>query len=679
MGEFLGKKGIRRLSDLLEYYPRAYEDRRRARDIRSLSEGETVSLKAKIIKVGSQHIGKTRRVHDVLVSDESGQINCKYFRVPFKGYFEKLEIGKTVQVVGKVTKYRGRLEFHHPDLNDFQENLEGKDQLVPLYSETEGLSTRKVQKLVESAFEGLASSKLPSVDPLPEWIKKKYNLVSKIDAMKKIHHPPESAGVEFTNFTSPYHTRIKFEEFFWLELFLALNRTKIKKQNGIALIQKHDLTKRFREILPFKLTNDQEKSISEIFLDLSVPHPMHRLLQGDVGSGKTVVAFMAALLAIENGHQAALMVPTEILAKQHLSTAKKILEPLGIKVGLLVSDLSGKERAATLAQLKDGVISFCVGTQAIIQEGVEFKNLSLVIVDEQHRFGVKQREQLKHKGVSPHLLLMTATPIPRSLALTVYGDLDLSIIREKPPGRTQIVTRVTFQNKRPQILAFLATQVGYGRQAYYIFPLVEESEKVDLKNAVDEYEKLKTEMPEINFGLLHGRMSSQEKEDVMSSFRKGNIQVLVSTTVIEVGVDVPNATLIIIEHAERFGLSQLHQLRGRVGRGALKSYCVLVLGYAVGPESKERVQWMERTNDGFELSEADLKIRGPGEFLGTRQSGMAGFKMANLINDIEILKSARVAAQELVVMDPELKMPVHAAINEEIIGIKGRYHFLSIG
>ena len=487
------------------------------------------------------------------------------------------------------------------------------------------------------------------------------------------------AGSEFIEEKSVYHRRVIFEEFFWLELYLAAKKTGVKKEGAPSFAPKLDLVEKLRKNLPFQLTGAQERAFKEVVKDLEKPHPMHRLVQGDVGSGKTLVALMASLIAVENKFQAAIMVPTEILAEQHDQNARKFLEPLGITVGLLTGSMKSSERHQTYEMLKSGMIQVVVGTHALIQEAVEFANLGLVIIDEQHRFGVHQRSQLKQKGVSPHFLVMTATPIPRTLAMTVYGDLDVSVIDELPPGRSPIQTRVTYESKRPQVIKFLGDQLAKGRQAYVVYPLVEESEKIDLKNAVTECERLKAELPDRQIGLLHGKMKPEEKDEVMSKFRKGEYHVLVSTTVIEVGVDVPNANLMIIEHAERFGLSQLHQLRGRVGRGQHKSFCVLVLGHAVSEESRTRCEIMESTTDGFKIAEEDLKIRGPGEFLGARQSGLAGFKMANLVRDVKILQEARDAAFEVLEKDPELDRGEHSNLRAELVRSHGSTALASVG
>ena len=386
-----------------------------------------------------------------------------------------------------------------------------------------------------------------------------------------------------------------------------------------------------------------------------------------MGSGKTLVCFMAAVYAAESGYQTCLMAPTEILAEQHYKNACKLLEPLGIRISLLVGKTKAAERREVLADLQAGNVDLIIGTHALIENEVQFTNLGLVIIDEQHRFGVEQRGVLKNKGNSPHFLVMTATPIPRTLAMTVYGDLDVSIIDEMPAGRSPIQTRAIFENKRPQALQFMLEQLQKGRQAYFVYPLVEESEKIDLKNAVEEFEKLKVQYPTVKFGLLHGKMKPDEKDQVMTQFRRHEIQVLVSTTVIEVGVDVPNANIMIIEHAERFGLSQLHQLRGRVGRGEYKSFCILIMGYAVSEEGKQRTEMMEKTSDGFKIAEFDLEMRGPGEFMGTRQSGLSGFKMANLVRDMAILQQAREAAFEVLKKDPKLAYQDNKGLRDELL------------
>ncbi len=669
LGTLLKKKGIHTFEDLIQNYPRTYEDRRAARNIASLQIGETVSIKAEVTNVSSYSLGRSKRkIYDVTVRDGSGIIHCKFFRVPYRGYFERFEPRQQVRVIGKVTHYRGRVEFHHPDIQDIKPDSEAnKDELIPIYSETEGLSTTRWRKIVSSATELLKNDEVGGYEEkLPSWLIDKYNLAPLKETLVAIHSPPKGSGRDFLDYKSPFHQRIIFEEFFWLELLLAAKKQGLKKEQAPALKEKGQKTQELKNSLPFELTKAQALAFDEIKEDLAQASPMHRMVQGDVGSGKTLVALLSSLVAIDNGFQAALMVPTEILAGQHFKGATKLLEPLGIRVGFITGQMKGSDKKLVEEKIASGEYDLVVGTHALIQENVNFKNLGLVIVDEQHRFGVEQRKKLKQKGKSPHFLLMTATPIPRSLAMTVYGDLDVSIINEMPKGRQPIVTRMTYQSKRDKVVGFVQDQIKKGRQAYIVYPLVEESEKMDLSNATDEYERLKKELPDLKIGLIHGKMKSDEKDQVMKKFRDQEFDILVSTTVIEVGVDVPNANLIWIEHAERFGLSQLHQLRGRVGRGSHKSYCVLSLGHAVSQESRERIQLMEHTADGFKISEADLEIRGPGEFLGARQSGLPGFRMANLVRDLPILKKARQAAFEVLQKDPALNQKQHQFLRKEI-------------
>lgn len=671
LGSVFAKNGVKTVQELMEFYPRAFEDRRAARNISSLKPDETVSLVAFVHNVSSVPLGRTqKRMHIVVLRDSSGVVHCKFFRTPYRGYFERFEIGKKVRVIGKVTNYKGRIEFHHPDLRDFEEDDENVDQILPIYTEMEGTHTGRIHKLIQSAFVQMEEN-AKSPDFLPEDVLKKYDLIPEAEAFHRIHHPKVQEAELMMAGKSPAHRRLIFNEFFWLEIFLAAKKHGFQREAAQAITSHHQLSQRLVQSLPFELTEDQKKVFAEIRENLQRPHPMNRLVQGDVGSGKTIVGFLAVCDVVEAGFQACLMAPTEILAEQHFQNALKFLEPLGLRIQFLAGKTKASERKLIFEKLLQGEIDFLIGTHALIEDEVQFKNLAFVIIDEQHRFGVEQRARLKAKGLSPHFLVMTATPIPRTLAMTVYGDLDVSSIREMPKGRIPIQTRVAFESKRAQALQFMLDQIQKGRQAYIIYPLVDESEKIDLKNAIEEFEKLKTSFPLVRFDLLHGKMKSAEKEQVMARFRNHESQVLVSTTVIEVGVDVPNANIILIEHAERFGLSQLHQLRGRVGRGEHKSFCILMMGYAVSEEARERTSVMERTNDGFEISEFDLEFRGPGQFLGTKQSGLPGFKLAHLVRDQEILQIARDAAFEILREDPQLKSEKFSVIREELLRAHG--------
>lgn len=669
LATLLGRKGITTLRDLVEFYPRSYEDRRAARNIASLKDGDFVGLRAQIVRVAQIPIGKSsRKIYDVIVRDGSGAIHCKFFRVPYRGYFERFRPGTEVRVVGKVITYRNELQFHHPEIQE--EGVEAElDELLPIYSETEGLTSKKLGNTIKAAFASLEYKPGRKDDPfeiLPQWLRQKYNLAPRGESLYELHNPKMEKAQAYLERTTEAQRRIIFDEFFMLEMVLASRKKNLSDVKALPIAINEAWEETFKKSLPFELTDAQKKVLADIKIDIQKPSAMNRLVQGDVGSGKTVVALIAALHAISSGQQVAMMAPTEILAQQHFKNAKKYLEPLNISIEILTGNMKSTDKREALADVKSGKVQFVVGTHALIQESVQFDKLGLVVVDEQHRFGVEQRAILRKKGQSPHFLLMTATPIPRSLAMTVYGDLDVSAITEMPKGRQPIVTRVTYQSKRAQVVGFIKDHLAKGRQAYIIFPLVEESEKIDLKSAITEYEKLKNDFGDFRVGLLHGRMKNEEKDAVMADFRDHKLDVLVSTTVIEVGVDVPNANIIWVEHAERFGLAQLHQLRGRVGRGEHKSYCILMMGYAKSPEAVERVSFLERTNDGFKISEFDLELRGPGEFLGVRQSGMPGFKLANLVRDIPILEQARSAALELFDRDPRLKESYHQGLKTQL-------------
>jgi ATP-dependent DNA helicase RecG len=554
-------------------------------------------------------------------------------------------------------------------------------RIVPVYEAVGTFGTRQIRRAVYATLQNLAPH-IP--DPLPRELLARFRYPSRREALIAAHFPPHDESLEALNlFRSPAQQRLIFEEFFLYQLSLALKRKETRKENAVQFrVREEKVREALKRILPFKPTGAQKRVLAEIAGDLEKPAPMNRLLQGDVGSGKTIVALEAAVIAIENGCQAVLMAPTEILAVQHYLSARRVLAPGGYRVELLISGLKPAEKSAARERIRRGEAQLVIGTHALIEEQVEFHRLGFVAIDEQHRFGVLQRKKLMDKaarhGHAPHVLVLTATPIPRTLSLTLYGDLDVSVLDELPPGRTPIETRMTTQSHLPGVWESLRREVAAGHQGYVVYPVIEES-KLELKAAMEGYERLsKTIFPALKVGLLHGRLSSEEKEDVMQRFRQNEVQILVTTTVVEVGVDVPNATVMVIEHAERFGLAQLHQLRGRIGRGAQKSHCILVAPYRMTDDGRARLETMVRTSNGFEIAETDLQLRGPGEFFGTRQSGEIGFHLANPLRDRALLESAREEAF-LLVEDPTKK-----EVLERTVGLlpgewQRRYHLARVG
>jgi ATP-dependent DNA helicase RecG len=646
----LEERGIVNAGDLLNYLPFRYEDRIRFTKIAEVIPGQVCTILAEIVIGGGGTVRFARgrsAVFHVTVRDASGLLHVRFFH---GGYLQgRLKEKQRLVLHGKVEvdPYRpGRLEMVNPQI----ELIGGADEapadstevgrIVPIYEAIGAISSRMLRRIIYGVlqdFDGNIS------DPLPEEILQRYRFPPRREAMLYVHFPPKDENVELLNgFRAPAQMRLIFEEFFYYQLALALRRQRQHHQPGIAMrIREDTIRAALKKILPFKPTAAQKRVLAEIAGDMERPFPMHRMLEGDVGSGKTIVALEAATIAIENGYQVALMAPTEILAAQHFLSARRVFAPAGYSVELLVSGRKKVEKEGAIERIGSGAAQFVVGTHALIENPVMFKKLGLVIVDEQHRFGVLQRRRLIEKGAAPHVLVMTATPIPRTLALTLYGDLDLSVMDELPPGRTPIETRWTSDERLAGVWEFLRREIAKGHQAYVIYPVIEES-KQELKAATAEYERLaKTVFPNLRVGLLHGRLKNEDKESVMEQFRGGQIQILVATTVIEVGVDVPNATAMVIEHAERFGLAQLHQLRGRIGRGSQKSHCILVAPQSVQGDAKERIETMVATSDGFKIAERDLKQRGPGEFFGTRQHGDAAFSFAQPLRDHEILELAR--------------------------------------
>ena len=660
--DFLRKKGLYDFKDLVEFYPRTYQDLSFNKKISDLVEGETASLSLTVVKIKEQRISKFKSIKSIVLTDGSSSLDAKFFKSPYRGYFNQFEPGAKIQISGKVKVYRNQFEIAHPDISFIKEEDKAtpaettqspKTGILPVYSESDGLTQKKIHSLIQNLFKNLEAEfketgniTNPWLYPLvPKTIQEQYKLLDRWEAIKELHYPPKNAEIKtYTDQRTRAHLTLIFEELFILELLTALKKEHYIKAKTEPLKKVSDHLNDFLKTLPFTLTNDQIKSLKDINGDFEKPHPMHRLVQGDVGSGKTLVALASAYVAIQNKKQVAIMAPTEILAQQHLENVKKFFAPFDIRSACLTGKAKESERKEIEEKLLSGEIDLLVGTHALFEERVKFKNLSFVIVDEQHRFGVHQRQKLKDKGHHPHFLVMTATPIPRTLTMTVYGDLDVSLIEEMPPGRTPVKTKKFFQKERNQVLKTVESELQTGRQAYFVFPLVAESENLDLKSAEFEFEELQKRFKDHKVGLLHGRMKSKEKEEVMENFRQNKIQVLVSTTVIEVGVDVPNATIMVIENSERFGLSQLHQLRGRVGRGQHPGQCHLILGDRFSQEGLYRAKILEQSTNGFKIAEEDLKLRGPGEVLGSKQSGLPSFKLANLITHQKVLIEARKAA-----------------------------------
>ena len=647
---------VRTVGDLLEYYPRDYLDRSRIRSIYQVGRSnEYETIQGVVVNQMEFTSRRSTKVLKIIVYDETGVASLMAFGKRVQYMKISLKIDTKVVVSGKFKRDYGEVntsDYTYEVLSDEDAELIHTGRIVPVYPLTAKLNQRSLRRWTKRIVDDYASY-IPEI--LPMDIRRRQKLLDKSTAVKNIHFPDTHERLRTARH------RLAFDELFFLELGLGLKKKRWEVEElGISFPRQSDLLQRFISSLPFQLTNAQKRVFAEIEADMRSTRSMNRLLQGDVGSGKTVVAAMAMLLAIDNSYQGALMAPTEILAEQHYNTLTSLLEPMGIQVVLLRGDMRKRDKEDALLKIRTGEANIVVGTHALIQEGVEFANLGMEITDEQHRFGVMQRAELKRKGANPDVLVMTATPIPRTLALTVYGDLNVSIIDEMPPGRQKIDTRWVPEGKRQDIYQFIEKQIAQGRQAYLVYPLVEESEKLeDLKAATEMAEHFQNDVfPHLKVGLIHGRMRAEEKQEIMERFKSNEINILVSTTVIEVGIDVPNASLMLIEHAERFGLAQLHQLRGRVGRSHHKSYCLLIANPTTD-DAVRRMKAMTRTNDGFEIAEEDLAIRGPGEFFGTRQAGMPDLKVASLIRDAKLLEVAREEAFRIAADDPALLKPEH--------------------
>ena len=670
----LARKELHTVADALFFVPHRHEDRTRMTPIRAAVPGAVVTIEGTVGGVSPPPPGHGRQPLQAMISDATARIIAIWWGQRWLA--KTLERGQRLVLHGKVDRFHGALTLKVDDFeiveSDGEDDRLHTGRLVPVYSMTEGLTQRPLRKLMWNLVEAHAHD---VAEMLPEAIRQRRRLPPLADALRSAHFPESEAAL------AAAQRRLAFDDFFLLQVGLAILRARVTRSRGIAMSPPGALVRRLRESLPFALTGAQERVWREIREDMASPYPMHRLLQGDVGSGKTIVAALAVLTAIEAGYQAAVMAPTEILAEQHYATFRRLLEPLGVEVTLMTSALKPRERTARRAALASGEIACAIGTHALVQERVAFKNLGLAVVDEQHRFGVHQRARLRGKGERPDLLVMTATPIPRTLALTLYGDLDVSVLDELPPGRQPVKTVSRTESKRSEIYKFLRDQIAGGRQVYVVYPLVEESEAIDVKAATDMARHLQDgPFREQRVGLLHGRLTSEQKDEVMRRFKAGEIDLLVSTTVIEVGIDVPNASVMLIEHAERFGLSQLHQLRGRVGRGPWKSYCILLTSTSVSADARTRVDAMTQTNDGFRIAEVDLELRGHGEFFGTRQSGLPEFRTASLPRDLPILEDARKEAAAIVGGDRELRAPEHAELRRQLLARwRGKLDLASVG
>ncbi len=711
LAELLAAKDIQTLDDLLHYLPFRYEDRLNPRGISELRPGEMATV---IAEVRTSGLFRTRRMPIFQMTAGQGRtrLKCIWFNAAYLR--DKFKPGQVVALYGKVEEdYRGgELQLTQPQFEIIGEADAASDsaeqklaasleigRIVPIYESTgQGrLTSRWFRRVIHTALENLAPD-LP--DPIPAVVRRHLSLVSPREAFFKVHWPEPGESIQdLQSSRTPAHVRLIFEELFFVELGLELKRREQKAQTGIAFRLDDRARAAIKKILPFHPTAAQKRVLKEIASDMGKPFPMRRLLQGDVGSGKTIVAFEAAIIAMENGYQVALMAPTEILAQQHYFSARRILESAGYRVVLLTGSMEDDRKRETRRHNAQGNAQLVIGTHALIEQKVEFAKLGMVIVDEQHRFGVLQRFKLMKKSSDdrggtaraatgdspvqaepnsaaspePDVLVMTATPIPRTLALTLYGDLDVSVIDEMPPGRTPIVTRCVSDERSPEVWDFVRKQAAAGHQTYVVYPVIEENEEHELKAAMKMYKELsKRVFPDLRVAVLHGRMEPDLKEQVMRLFQKGELDILVATTVIEVGVDVANATMMVIEHAERFGLAQLHQLRGRIGRGAAKSYCVLMTGGKISEDGERRLDAMVRTSDGFQIAELDLELRGPGEFFGTRQAGMPSFQVANLIRDRQLLEAAkREAAAVLAGPNSEI---TQAEIDATLRHMRTRWH-----
>ena len=668
--EILGRLGIHTIHDMLSYFPRDYKDRTRIQKISEARIGAEITIQAKILAINNRMARNRKYILEAFVTDETGTIAATWFNQPF--LMNKFHVGDNLFLHGKVGAYK-YLQLLSPEYEVIQDDETNTKEggIIPVYPLTEHISQTQFRKIMKEAVHHFTDH---IEEILPQGILVKNQLLPLDKAIREIHSP------ETFDTLKRAKTRLVYDELITLEMAMALRRSGIKEETGIAFKVGTNVDTHIRKLIPFTLTNAQGRAIREITADMRSSKPMNRLLQGDVGSGKTVVAIYAILVAIANGYQAAFMAPTEILSEQHFQTIQKYLQHSHVRMQLLTGSTNSKYKKDALEQIRNGQIDLVIGTHALIEETVQFKKLGLVVIDEQHKFGVIQRLKLKEKGFQPDVLIMTATPIPRTLSITLFGDLDISILDEMPPGRTPIKTFWISKAKEKDSYNFIHGEINKGRQGFIVYPLVEESAGLDLKAAVTEARKLQHDVfPASKVGLLHGQMKSGDKEKIMTDFKERRYDILVSTVIIEVGIDIPNATVMVVEHAERFGLAQLHQLRGRIGRGSEQSYCLL-FGNPKTNEARERLKIMTKTCDGFKIAEMDFKLRGPGEFFGTRQHGLPELKISDLIRDFPILKQACADAFEIVAQDPHLAQETHQKIRQKVLEtFKDRLELISIG
>ena len=668
--QYFKRIGVETVKDLMYLVPRRYIDYSTILKISDTRLNDEATVVGRVDLVEARRTRNRMNLLTVALRDESGSILLKWFNRP--DLKKKFKAGDRLLVSGKVTFYRGH-QFVNPlyEMIGEEETEERKQgAVIPIYPLTEGLSIWDIRRAIRIALDECLRE---IHETLPRSLIQKNQLLPLSDALYKIHFPAN------TDEAQTARTRLVYDEFFIFELTLALRKARLTNRQGISFAESGTLTRRFVEGLPFKLTQGQTAAIQDIIADMERSRPMNRLLQGDVGSGKTVIALYAILVAIENGYQAVLMAPTEILAEQHYIVLQEMLSGVGIRPYLLTGSIKGSMRDEVIAQIRSGEARLVLGTHALIEEDMDFYKLGLAVVDEQHRFGVMQRAALVNKGVNPDFLVLSATPIPRTLALTLYGDLDISVLQEKPPKRGEVVTKIVKEREKGETFRFIRDILSGGRQAFVICPIIERSEKLDLKSVEEVTREISNAFTDFTVGVIHGRLNTQDRMQIMHEYRTGKINILVATTVVEVGVDIPNATVMIIEHPERFGLAQLHQLRGRIGRGAQRSYCFLVLSRFVQPETYERIKFFEEHNDGFALAQKDIRLRGPGEILGKRQHGLPDIKTGDFEYDQEILYRARDDAFELVKNDPDIGHPEHQAIRINMQNIAPRAELLRIG